>query len=173
MGYLDSFSDPLFKTDEEGRTVFFPNGKLGRRRIVPDAATAEQLRNTGKYGTPLRIVVAVAAVLGLGTLVGLGVAIVLGILFQVYLRWRVSGLAASDARLTFGEVRQRQADALGMGWLTALAVGSAVLAATSLFMALIDRRQVWMGVFGTILFGVCLILFLNMIRLRRRSRQAA
>jgi hypothetical protein len=172
MGYLDSFADPLFKTDAEGRTVFFPNGKLARGRIVPDAATAEDLRKTVKYGTPVLIVVAVAAVIGIGTLVGIGVAIVLGLLFQLYLRWRVSGLPVSDASLTFGEVRQRQADALGTGWLIVLAIGSAVLVAGSAFMALADPSQTWMGIFGTIFFGVCLILFLNMIRLRRRSRQA-
>jgi Flp pilus assembly protein TadB len=172
MGYLDSFADPLFKTDAEGRIVFFPNGKLGRGRIVPDAATAEGLRKTVKYGMPLLIVVAVAAVIGIGTLIGIGVAIVLGLLFQLYLRWRVSGLPVSDVSLTFGEVRQRQADALGMGWLIVLAIGSAILAASSLFMALTDGQQVWIGVFGAILFGVCLVMFLNMIRMRRRSRPA-
>jgi hypothetical protein len=173
MGYLDSFADPLFKTDAEGRIVFFPNGKLGRGRIVPDAATALKLHNTVKYATPLLILVAVAAVIGLGTLVGIAVAVVIGLLYQLYLRSRVSGLPYSDVALTFGEVRQRQADALGLGWLTVLAIGSAVLAASSLAMALMDRRQVWMGVFGCVLFGLCLIMFLNMIRLRQRSRQRA
>jgi hypothetical protein len=169
MGYLDSFADPLFKTDADGRTVFFPSGKLGRGRIVPDAATALRLRNAVKYGMPVMILLAVVAVTGLSLPIGLAVAVAIGILFQVYMQFQVRGLAYSDARLTFGEVRQRQADALGFGWLVALAVGSAVLALSSLAMAILSPEQVWMGVFGTVFFGVCLAMILNMIRIRSRA----
>ncbi len=38
------FSDPYFKKDEAGRTVFFPWGKYGKGRIVPDDVTEAEIR---------------------------------------------------------------------------------------------------------------------------------
>jgi hypothetical protein len=169
MGYLDSFADPLFKTDDQGRIVFFPSGKLAKGRIVPDQATATRLRNTVKYGMPVLIVLVVAAVLWFGMPIGLAVAVGIGVLYQVFMQIQVRNLPRSDARLTFAEVRERQARALGLRWLIPMAIISAILAASAAFLAATDPESLYVGLFGAVFFGVCLVAFLYMIRLRGRA----
>src|SRR3954470_22575522 len=45
MGYFDGLANSAFKKDGQGRDLFFPNGILGKGRILPDAETAAKLRH--------------------------------------------------------------------------------------------------------------------------------
>ncbi len=169
MGYLDALADPMFKTDEAGQIVFFPAGKMGKGRIVPDAAAAADLRRAVKIGSMTSIVLAVVLVLALDFWIALPVAILLGIAYQAFLLYRVRGLPKSDARLTYADISRAQAKAFGRGWLVALSLMSAVLFASSIFYVFTVEENRWIGVAGVVIFGTTLVLFLNQFRLRGRG----
>ena len=46
MSLTEFFVGVLFKRDEHGRSVFFPNGALGGGFIVPDPATERRIRDS-------------------------------------------------------------------------------------------------------------------------------
>jgi hypothetical protein len=59
---MSVFSDPYFKKDEAGRTVFYPWAKYGKGRIVPDDATEAEIRRA--FSRMWVTVILGAAVLG-------------------------------------------------------------------------------------------------------------
>lgn len=44
MGYFDGITDAVFKTAEDGTSLFYPNGVLGKGYILPDAAKKQEIR---------------------------------------------------------------------------------------------------------------------------------
>ena len=42
MSIQNVLTAALFKRDEQGRTVMYPNGVIGRGYVVPDAATEQR-----------------------------------------------------------------------------------------------------------------------------------
>jgi hypothetical protein len=48
MGYFDKVAANYFKETDEGEVIYYPNGALGKGRLVPDEATREALFNMQK-----------------------------------------------------------------------------------------------------------------------------
>lgn len=44
MGYFEGLTDINFKTDDEGKTLFFPWGVIGRGYVLPDESKKQQIR---------------------------------------------------------------------------------------------------------------------------------
>lgn len=43
MGYFDKAAENYFKETTEGEVIYYPNGVLGKGRLVPDSSTKEEL----------------------------------------------------------------------------------------------------------------------------------
>jgi len=43
MGYFDKVTEAVFKTNENGETIYYPNGVFGKGRIVPTPEVKEKL----------------------------------------------------------------------------------------------------------------------------------
>lgn len=170
MGYLDGLAEPLFKHDAEGRIVFFPAGRMGKGRILPDEATAASLKTTVKYGTLAMIAAIIVLVLALDFWIALPVALAIGAVYQFFLFSRVRAFPRSDAKLSYAEVTRAQANAMGMRWLVPLGIVSLLLLLSSLWVALSaaggDR---WTGWLGVLIFGACLVIFAFQMRVKMRG----
>ena len=44
MGYFDGLTDGIFKTDSEGRFLFYPWGVLGKGYVLPDDSKKQEVR---------------------------------------------------------------------------------------------------------------------------------
>lgn len=167
--YFDSLVAPLFKKDDQGRTLFFPAGIWSKGRIIPDEATGERLRKGIRrgymvlFGLLIPLFAIGNAFLSRGSngwmypIIG---GLLIGLAFQAYTFTLARGLPVSDNRLSYKEAVTSQSRALGAGWLKALAIGSALFVLGSLAMTILgsgsDRL---VGLAGMALFGGCLALF--------------
>ena len=66
MSIQNVLTAALFKRDEQGRTVMYPNGVIGRGYVVPDAATEHKMRRTLMW-----------LVLGSGLFGGIGIQVMM------------------------------------------------------------------------------------------------
>ena len=143
--YFDSLVEPLFKTDTEGREIYFPAGVFSKGRVVTDAAEGVALRRKVR-GAYIVLFLGVLP-LSLGLLPWLRVSTwvaaivmgaVVGLAMNAYFYALARHLPASDERMNMGEAYRSQAQKLGRGWLLALAISMAVLAMASVAAALLD-----------------------------------
>ncbi|MCB1548129.1 MAG: hypothetical protein KDJ41_09915 [Hyphomicrobiaceae bacterium] len=175
MGYFDGLTGASFKTDPQGRTVFYPFGVLAKGRIVPDDAAERALKRQLKtaYMVFLPATVAIAAV-GVSSNLMLTLALItlLTVSFQLFVSSLIKGYARSDERLTLREAQMTQARSLGRRWLVALAIISALLAAGGLAVVALEPHEGLLTGLGTFaFFGACFAVFTSQVR--RLKREAA
>jgi hypothetical protein len=87
MSIQNVLTAALFKRDDAGRTVVFPNGAVGRGYYVPDAATEQKLRRKLMW-----------AIVAAGLLGGIGMQIMLIFYGQVY-EWSMEPWVIAAATL--------------------------------------------------------------------------
>lgn len=177
MRYFDGLTAPLFKTDAGGRALFFPAGIWSKGRLLPDAATAAALRARVRrlyvamflVAIPILVIVApiVASDSWLPVIVG-GLAIGLG--FNAYLFHLARDLPSTGERLTLKEAQAAQAQAMGRGWLTGLALALGLGAVTVGGLAVADPKE-WLlaGGLGCAVFAAGASLLLRLSRGVKRS----
>jgi len=179
VGYFDGLANSAFKTDAEGRELFFPYGILGKGRVLPDAETAAAIRakvvNFYKLlmfaGIPLMVVL---VNLPGGTIGVFGIAAIAGIGSWFYFRSLTAGLAISGERMSYAEAQRSAARGHSYLGLILLSVLCLVFVIGGLFLLAVDDTEVRLiAIACIVLFGGCLGLFLWMIAVKRRSPPAA
>src|SRR3954469_20648308 len=169
MGYFDGLANSTFKKDAQGRDLFYPNGMLGKGRIIPDAETAAKLRDKVvqfyklfMFGGLPAIVILVNVPGGIPILVAVGVIATVGTWF--FFRSLARDLPVSDERLGYREAQRNAARGHSYFGLVMLAVISFFMTAMGFFVLMIGDQEVfWIGFGCTLLFGACLALFIWMI----------
>lgn len=169
--------DLCFKT-VEGQRAFFPNGKLSRGRIVNSDQEAALRKFLSRWFGVTEVVI--IATIVLQSFVGIERGIVfdaaaLALLVAGYyliMARLLKDCPVSDIRITAHEIRLKQAHAMSIGRLYRLLVTSIVLTALSALGLRISLKApgwntVLSGV-GILLFGAGTILFIYLLRLRRR-----
>jgi hypothetical protein len=116
-----------FSKDSQGRDIFYPLGFPRRARILPDPASAEDLRRTVVSVTRVTALVTVSLVVAMLLLrVSIPYAFAAGLLAafcpSFYFRWLVRGLPISDERLGYWEIQRRTGDAVSTKWLLSMAL---------------------------------------------------
>ena len=169
MSLTEFFAGVLFKRDEHGRSVFFPNGALGGGFIVPDTATERRLRDSMmRLQVSAAVISSVAMTVVQGTIGGMAewraevwFGFVVGMTaFSLLMRFAgmrlVKGLAPASraARLGVREFYRGQAAALPRWyhWSQVAFSGSAFLIGTAVVLS--GREQSVIGVPGTVTFGM-------------------
>jgi NADH:ubiquinone oxidoreductase subunit H len=174
VGYFDGLANSAFKTDAEGRELFFPYGILGKGRVLPDAETAAVIRakivNFYKLlmfaGIPLMVVL-VNLPGGVIGVVAIGVIACIGT--WLYFRSLTAGLAISGERLSYAEAQRSAAQGHSYLGLILLSILSLVFVIGGLFLLAVDDMEVRLVAIACIvLFGACLCVFLWMIAAKRR-----
>lgn len=108
MGYFDKLTETAFKEGENGVTIYYPDGVLGKGRIIDDPILKEKIfkfhKRFIKYLIPLACIYGM--LLGLGqeiTLNGLMPMIIIGILVFLRQRILIKGLPIHNKKLTVKE----------------------------------------------------------------------
>jgi len=172
MSLQDALTTQLFKLDESGRRLVFPNGVLGRGYVLPDEAAEARLRRALMWIMIGAIVIGVAVsqiiVLALGdpgqwpsaAWAGIGAALVaIALGYRAIVGRLVRGLASTSARLSMLEAIERQAKALPRWYLWFMAGTGVLLGLGSIGMALSagSTPERLMGVAGALLFAMVLL----------------
>lgn len=107
-GYFDKIAEIAFKEGENGETIYFPNGILGKGRLVEDPACKERLfklhKLLYKYFVPLCILYGLLLGLSGGaSLDGLAPIILIALLLMLRQQVLIRGLPVLNERLTVKE----------------------------------------------------------------------
>lgn len=162
MGYFDGLTDAAFKTDTEGRQVFYPWGVLGKGYVMRDADHYQSLREKIKlmYMVSLPLVIFNQVVFGF-----VANLIFVPIYFVWYLvmlkRW-TSGLDISGEKMTMAEARRNSAKSHNRGTLVFFVVVSAVFVMLGLWM--MGSGHFWAGLLSAAFFGACGVSIWMMLR---------
>jgi hypothetical protein len=178
MALLDMLSAPLFKSDETGRTVMFPNGAMGRGYLMPDAAMEARMRKVLAWLMLGAIFAAVTVSMVMHVMFGnadqwtsqawgvsgAGLAAVL-IAYQLVKSRLVRGLEPSTTRMTIAEAYARQAAAMPRWCLWSLAIVGVVFTCSSAAMlgfgqSMADRAY---GIVGLLLFGTVAAIYVRQL----------
>jgi len=114
MGFFDNLTETAFRKSIDGSDVYFPNGVIGKGRIVRDPTRRQKLFNYHKriikYGLPLMILygLVVGATGGITKGHLIFIVVVGGLLFARQ-RYLIAGLPVYSERLTVTEVTARGA----------------------------------------------------------------
>src|SRR5712691_5686451 len=112
MGFFDNLAETAFRKSQDGSDIYFPNGVIGKGRIVGDPARRKKLFNYHKrilkYGIPLSVLYGLVFGVSGGHLIFIGVVLVLLFARQRYL---IKGLPVYSERLTVTEVAAKGAKA--------------------------------------------------------------
>ena len=114
MGFFDSLTETAFRKSTDGSDIYFPNGVIGKGRIVRDPTRRQKLFNYHKriikYGLPLMILYGLVVGASGGITKGHLIFIVVagGLLFARQ-RYLIAGLPVYSERLTVTEVTARGA----------------------------------------------------------------
>ena len=161
MGLFDNLAETAFKKNHDGSDIYFPNGVIGKGRIVGDPARRKKLFNYHKrmlkYGIPLfSLYGAIAGASGITKNDLAFVGIMLGLLF-VRQRYLIAGLPVHSERLTFTQAAATGAKAFPPFLLLLLGVCSLITIAGAAAMPIVLRipfEKILFPVIGIISFGV-------------------
>ena len=114
MGFFDNLTETAFRKSLDGSDIYFPNGVIGKGRIVRDPTRRQKLFNyhkrTIKYGLPLMILYGFAVGATGGITMGhlIFIVVVAGLLFARQ-RYLIAGLPVYSEKPTVTEFAERGA----------------------------------------------------------------
>jgi hypothetical protein len=172
VGYFKGIAAGSFKTDAEGRSLFFPCGVLARGRVLDDPSKEERVR---KFVTRYNAV----GILGSIGVVISGKWILLAAFLPVMLAWYYFGVRAlvgdcaySEDTLTVRDAYANAAVAHNAFTLWLLLVASVLFVAGGAFMAVrgpaLSQRAI--GAFAVLFFGAGVAASWHMLKVRRSTK---
>lgn len=169
MSIRNVLTAALFKRDQEGQTVMYPNGAMGRGYVVPDAAIEQRMRRVIMW-----------LIIGSGLLGGLGMQammliygqvdlwgiepwaiaiaalVPIAILYRVVVKGLTRGMIPVDQRMGMVEGLQRQAEAMPRWYLVCMIVVAIVMLIGGAFWIAraTSMMKVALGLAAIVLFAV-------------------
>lgn len=169
MGYFDGLTSASFKTDENGNTVFYPWGVLGKGHTLPDAEKEAELRTFVRRSYQ----VSLPAVIGAVVIFDWKVALLVLALFYLWFYFRTArmlkDLPLSDSTLSLRESYTSSAKAhsvVGL-WMWLACAVSFVLGGLFLIMHARSDTAFLTGLLAILFFGGGALVITYMIRARR------
>ncbi len=168
MSLQDALTAPLFKREDDGRTVMFPMGVWGRGYVVPDDATAQRMRRTLMW-----LMISAGLVGGFGSQImawlfgppaswnpaawaaAAGALAVVSAGYWLFTARLVRDLAPSSDRLGLIEALKTQAEAMPGWYLWLAAICAVLMLAGSAYWAIAGSTisNHLLGIGGVGLFG--------------------
>lgn len=184
MSIKNMLTAAIFKTDDAGRTVMYPNGAMGRGFILPDAATDQKMRRrflwlmvgSGLFGgIGMQVMLMAYGQVYEWTTepwaIAVGSIVVFGIAYHIAAKLFTRGMMPSDQRMGTVEALRRQAEAMPRWYLWFITI----LAPLMIFGAawwIVDDRSVMslaFGLVGLLLFGAIMAQAIYGLRHRARA----
>ncbi|MCF8466320.1 MAG: hypothetical protein K9G33_02870 [Sneathiella sp.] len=158
MGILDSFVDPFFKEDGDGRTLYFPWGNGGSAIVIDSDETKRKIRNFLKLTHLALFLVAMACMILFGGWWALAIGPIYVIWFILGIRKLTKGLPRSNEKLDVSEMRIKKAQTIGWFWIVLMILGN-IFILWSMIWYFEESTQPYMGIFLIVVL-IFLLVFL-------------
>jgi small-conductance mechanosensitive channel len=163
--------EACFRKTENG-WLFFPWGVMGRGYQVGDEKKAELATFIGRfYLAVFAIIIGGGLFLTWWATIGLALLLV-GYWFFAINR-KLAGLSPTGERLTYSQSQQAMATGMPNFMIYIFLVCGILMTAGSLLAIFLALREgalsTLMGLMGFVFFGACLLMAINLLRLKRRS----
>ena len=167
MGYFDGLTDGIFKTDSEGRFLFYPWGVLGKGYVLPDDSKKQEVRQFVSlwYKVSLPAIIVVGA--GIGWIFTLGLLPLLLPWYFFTMARLLRGLATTSTRLTLRESYTNSAKSHTTGSLRFLLALSILFVLAGLVIVLLNKGDWIIGLASILFFGLCAIAIGYMMKLKK------
>ncbi len=138
MGYFDKISEAAFKEADDGVVIYYPNGAMGKGRVVPDLATKDKLYKFHKrlFKALLFVALPYAWLVGMSgvfTVVSFSPIILMAALMSLRQYWLIHKLPKHQLKLGMSEAMGKGAQALPNWYYWVLGVTSVVTMLFGLF----------------------------------------
>jgi hypothetical protein len=170
MRYFNALTDAYFKTDKDGRTVFFPWGFLGRGYTLASDEETQRLRRQIKSYIIVSMVLVVAVMVPLGLLSGLAVGVPFVLFYLVWMFYLLRRLQRSDERMSMKEGLQAQASGYNNPiFLWLMDIVSLAFVVSGVVIVIVEPGEWPMALLTVAMFGSCAAFFTRLLILRRRT----
>ena len=167
MGYFDGLTDSSFKTDSEGRIIFYPRGILGKGYIIPTERKKNDLRNLLKKYYMVSLPVIIGSGLAVGWLFSLILIPILILCFLLVVKKYTKDLEITENKLKLKESFQNSANSHNIGTLWFMFTCSLLFLVASIFILLSKPEGLFVGILVFLFFSVSAIVILQMIIARK------
>jgi len=171
MGYFEGLTNGNFKKGQDGNTIFFPWGVLGRGRVLPDAPTEKKVRAfVSRYYK-----VSLPTIIGVGVFAGWAWSFLLVPIFVAWFYFGskslVSGCPHSKEKLTLKEGYSSSAAGHNKVTLWLLFIFSILFVMAGLLIAIVatSSGQITLGLFTALFFCACSAAIGYMLKVKRRA----
>ena len=179
MGYFDKITEASFKTGSNGESIYFPNGILGKGRLVQDPARKAQLfkyhKRLHKYLIPFSILYGL--IIGLGnniSLESLMPILIIGSIVFIRQRYLIRGLPIYNEKLTVKEVASTASKAFHPAFLILMVLNGAALIVVSIAMPFILNEpinEIFTLVIGPFVLGVLsLAVYIYLYKIKKSNK---
>jgi drug/metabolite transporter (DMT)-like permease len=172
MSIQNVLTAALFKRDDAGRTLVFPNGAVGRGYFVPDAATEQKIRRTitwGVIGSSLFGIIGMQIIVAFyGDIftwsstpwtIALTALAAYSVGYRVVTKRLVRGMKPAEQRMGVTEALKKQAEAMPRWYLMFMAIIAALMIGGSAFWMVVglSMMKYLLGLVGIVLFGAIMM----------------
>lgn len=179
MGYFEGLVSGAFKTDTQGRRLFFLYGALGKGRHLPSEADELAMRRAFKafykflvlFVLPIAIVSHVFLQMSFGSILMLAGLLVLPP--YVWLEVKARRYPTVDSRISIGEAYANSAVGHNFWTLVFLSGVSFIFALGGLIVITsVDGNDRWLGIGALVFFGAGGAIFAWMARIKSKKSRA-
>lgn len=168
MGYIDGFIDPHFKPKDSETLIFFPGGIGSRGRIISKADEI-RIRKFLRIFYITSLWISLVAVASVG-IYALGVLVVLIPWYMAEMRHLLRGKEKTNERFSIHHTFTISAISSGLPTCLLLVFGAVALLGASLWVFL-KTKDKFIGIVGSLFFGLALLVLLPQLIIVLRSRQ--
>lgn len=170
MGYLKGITEINFKTDDEGRTLFYPWGFLGKGYLLPDEAKIEKIKRYKKIYHIITIpCISILAVSILGGCVYcFAIMLIFPLLYFGGTAMLLKGVPfVPDTKLSFKESYENSSKAHNICTLWVMLACSILFTLAGVILIFLDKTSWVIGLICILFFGACSCVFSYMIKVKK------
>ena len=139
MGYFDKITEAAFKKGENGKTIYFPNGVLGKGRVIEDPILKEKVfkfhKRLNKYLVPFAVFYGILMGLGGGaSLNAISPLIIIAAFVFLRQRFLIKDLPKHNVKLTVKEASTSTSKAMHPAVLVFMMLNGAMCIVLSLLL---------------------------------------
>lgn len=170
MGYFNGLVDGILKKDEQGRSVVYPLGILGRGHVLPDEQAEQRVRQFLVRYYKITFALIFICALFLGWALTFGLALPLAAWGYIVTKRLVAAYPVSDVRLRLRESYANSAATYSAFTVWSLLTISLLFVVGGVFMVVsAETTKQWLtGLASILFFGAGVVAFAYMAWVRRR-----
>ncbi|MBF0287395.1 MAG: hypothetical protein HQM14_06200 [SAR324 cluster bacterium] len=170
MGYFDSLTENHFKTDFEGRSIYYRWGVLGKGYVLSNKTVENKLRQLIKVFYFVAMVTVIGVAVSIGWFYELFLVPLLLVWYQLYTGSLIKEFPTVEVS-SFQERLANYFTSYSLTRLWCMLIGSIFFVVAGILIALFDSESAFLGVFSALFFGACGIIAFLGIQVKKRIAQ--